>query len=259
MEERAKDMCWSWNAKDIDPDKDNRKVWIPMTPKTLEEEAEEARGSPRTPSGVKEMMVYPVGQGPTGDTQARMLVRQAVATLKTTGPVVILANEESSEESKATGQKEGEPPAVQQKTRPRSATRKGTTGVRAGKEPVERQGPKSEPAVMLSTPQPVLCDRCRWASRNCFSRKKGPETLIMCAVCFKIKMSCKTGDDGAQGRKKVKTLVRRTWKDSMAEDVESEDTEEDGKARDGGPEMEVAQGREEARRCGRTTRCQEWI
>ena len=44
----------------------------------------------------------------------------------------------------------------------------------------------------------------------------------MCAACFKVKMSCKTGDNGAQGRKKAKALVRRTQKDSMAEDVESE-------------------------------------
>ena len=39
----------------------------------------------------------------------------------------------------------------------------------------------------------------------------------------------------------------------MAEDVESEDAEEDGKARDGGPEMGVGQGHEEARWHGRMT------
>ena len=35
-------MCWSWNAEDIDPDEDNGKVWIPVTLKTLEEEAKGA-------------------------------------------------------------------------------------------------------------------------------------------------------------------------------------------------------------------------
>ena len=50
--------------------------------------------------------------------------------------------------------------------------------------------------------------------------KKGPETLIACTVCFKVKMSCKTGGDGAQGRKQAKTPVRKTQKDSTAEDVE---------------------------------------
>ena len=63
--------------------------------------------------------------------QARTPVRQAVAMLKTTQPIVILANEESSEESEA---KEGELPAVEQKTRLGSATRKGMTRVRVGKE-----------------------------------------------------------------------------------------------------------------------------
>ena len=54
-------MCWSWNTKDIDPDEDDGKVWIPVTPKTLEEEAEGSQGSPCTPSVVKEMIVCPVG------------------------------------------------------------------------------------------------------------------------------------------------------------------------------------------------------
>ena len=67
-------------------------------------------------------------------------------------------------------------------------------------------------------------------------------------------MSCKPGDNGTQGRKKAKMPVRRTQKDSMVEDVESEDMEEDGKARDRGLETGAAQGREEAGRCGRTTR-----
>ena len=127
-------MCWSWNAEDIDPDEDDGKVWIPVMPKTLEEEAEEAQGSPHMPSGVKEMMVYLVGQGLAGDMQARMPVRQAVATLKTTWPVVILANEESLEESEA---KEGELAAAEQTTRLGSTTRKGMTRARAEKEPVE--------------------------------------------------------------------------------------------------------------------------
>ena len=47
--------------------------------------------------------------------------------------------------------------------------------------------------------------------------------------------------------------VRRTRADSMAEDVESEDMEEDGKARDGGLEMGAAWGCKEARWHGRMT------
>ena len=89
--------------------------------------------------------------------QARTLVRQAVVMPKTMWPVVILANEESLEESASS---EEEPPAAEQKTRPGSTTRKGTTRGRVGKEPAERQGPKSQLAVTLTTPQLVLCDQC---------------------------------------------------------------------------------------------------
>ena len=107
------------------------------------------------PLAVKEIMVYPVGQGLARAMQARMPDRQAVAMLKTTRPVVILANEESSEGSESSEEsetKEGEPPAAEQKTRPGSTTRKGTTRARVGKEPAERQGPKSQPVVTLTTP-----------------------------------------------------------------------------------------------------------
>ena len=103
------------------------------------------------------------------------------------------------------------------------------------------------------TPRPVPCDWCQWVGRDCFSWKRGPETLIACAACFRVKMSCKTGDDGAQGGKKTKTPVRRTWKDSTVEDVESEDTEEDGKAKDGGLKTGAVQGHEEAGQRGRMT------
>ena len=81
-----------------------------------------------------------------------------------------------------------------------------------------------------------------------------PERLIACTAWCKVKMSCKTRGDGVQGHKHAQMLVRKARKDSMAEDVESEDTEEDGKARDGGSETGVARGHEEARRCGRMTR-----
>ena len=127
-------MCWSWNTKDIDPDEDDAKVWIPMMPKTLEAEAEEAQGLLHMPSGVKEMMVHLVGQGLAGDMQARTPVRQAAAMLKTTWPMVILANEVSSEESEV---REEKLPATEQKMRLGNTTRKGTTRAREGKEPAE--------------------------------------------------------------------------------------------------------------------------
>ena len=91
------------------------------------------------PSAVKEMIVYLVGRGLAGDTQARMPVRQAAAMPKITRPVVILANEESSEGSESLEEseaEEGEPLAAEQKTRPGSTTRKGTTRAKVG-DPVE--------------------------------------------------------------------------------------------------------------------------
>ena len=133
-------MCWSWNAEDINPDEDDGKVWIPVMPKTLEAEAEDARGLPHMLSGVKEMMVYPVGRGAARDTQARTPVRQAAATPKTMQPMVILVNEESLEESESseeTGAREGKLLATEQKTRPGNTTRKGATRARVGKEPAE--------------------------------------------------------------------------------------------------------------------------
>ena len=32
-------MSWDWDAKDIDPDKDDRRMWVPITPKTLDDKA----------------------------------------------------------------------------------------------------------------------------------------------------------------------------------------------------------------------------
>jgi len=28
-------MSWDWDAEDIDPDEDDRRTWVPITPKTL--------------------------------------------------------------------------------------------------------------------------------------------------------------------------------------------------------------------------------
>ena len=33
-------MSWDWDAEDINPDKNNRKVWVPVTPKMLGEGAD---------------------------------------------------------------------------------------------------------------------------------------------------------------------------------------------------------------------------
>jgi len=33
------EMSWDWDAEDIDPDENDGREWIPITPKTLEDEA----------------------------------------------------------------------------------------------------------------------------------------------------------------------------------------------------------------------------
>ena len=54
-------MCWSWNTEDIDPDEDDGKMWIPITPRTMEEQAVQLWETPQMPPGRKVMTVYLVG------------------------------------------------------------------------------------------------------------------------------------------------------------------------------------------------------
>src|SRR6266481_1797748 len=252
LEEQVEDMCWSWNAEDINPDEDNGKMWIPVMPRTMEEQEIQPRETPQMPPGRKVMTVYPVGRGPAGDAQARMPVRQAVEMLKRTGPVVILVNDESSEDRESTGVSEGELEA--KKIGSRRVARKPMAGAgRAVKELMTRRGPKNCPAITLTTPRLIPCDQCRKVRRSCFSQKKGPEILVACAACFKVKMSCKTGDGGSTGQKE-KVLGKTTRKDSTVGDVESEESKEDSGATGEGPVVEATCGQEGTRRCGRTTR-----
>jgi len=77
-------MSWDWDAEDIDPDEDDGRMWVPITPKTLEDEAvrtaevkrdtSEDEEEPRTiKDGPHWMMsMYMVSHGPTGVVQASM-------------------------------------------------------------------------------------------------------------------------------------------------------------------------------------------
>ena len=33
------EMSWDWDTKDINPDEDDRRMWVPITPKILKDEA----------------------------------------------------------------------------------------------------------------------------------------------------------------------------------------------------------------------------
>ena len=39
LEGHTYEISWDWDAEDIDPDEDNRRMWVPITPKTLDNEA----------------------------------------------------------------------------------------------------------------------------------------------------------------------------------------------------------------------------
>ena len=39
LEGHAYEMSWDWDAEDIDLDKDDGRMWVPITPKTLQDEA----------------------------------------------------------------------------------------------------------------------------------------------------------------------------------------------------------------------------
>ena len=71
--------------------------------------------------------------------------------------------------------------------------------------------------------------------------------LATCAACFKVKMSCKTGDNGTTGRNEAKTLARTSREGSTAGDMESEDEKEDGGAAGEGPVVEAMCGQEGGR------------
>ena len=94
-------MAWDWDAADIDPDEDDGQIWVPITPKTLEEPVEEPEGTPKTPevkqqvfnqedSWLRNMAVYGVSNGPEGAAQADAPLRQDVLSPEIPGLVVIL-------------------------------------------------------------------------------------------------------------------------------------------------------------------------
>ena len=47
LEVQASTMAWDWDMDDIDPDDDNRKLWVPVTAQTLNtRKAQQHRGPP---------------------------------------------------------------------------------------------------------------------------------------------------------------------------------------------------------------------
>jgi len=85
-------MSWDWDAKDINPDKDDGRMWVPITPKTLEDEAiqtvevkwstsedeEEPRAVGDGPH--RTMSMYMVSHRLTGVVQASMPIWKVLGT-----------------------------------------------------------------------------------------------------------------------------------------------------------------------------------
>src|SRR5882724_12241946 len=85
LEGHAYEMSWDWDAKDINLDEDDRRMWVPITPKTLEDEAlqtmevkwvisedeEELHTIKNIPHQM--MSMYAVTRGPTGVMRASHL------------------------------------------------------------------------------------------------------------------------------------------------------------------------------------------
>ena len=120
MNAQAEAMSWDWDMEDIDTEEDDRKIWVLVTPKTLEEGNEESGDVPPEPpkwadwslGGIethgRTMNVYPVEKGPAGVGQACTPIRQVVQTPRIPGPIVIWANEAVSDlsEPASTGKEE---------------------------------------------------------------------------------------------------------------------------------------------------------
>ena len=103
-------MCWDWDAEDIGPDEDDGKIWVPVTPKTLETaNVDPPQSGQQVPEPTKgravdqTMRVYAVAGGPKKVAQASSAITQVVRSPRKTGKIVVFANEESSGMDESTG------------------------------------------------------------------------------------------------------------------------------------------------------------
>ena len=84
------EMSWDWDAKDINLDEDDERMWVPITPKTLKDEAMQTAEVKQAISEDEEepctikngphwtMSMYAVTHGPTGVMQALMPICQVM-------------------------------------------------------------------------------------------------------------------------------------------------------------------------------------
>ena len=194
-------MSWDWDAEDIDPDEDDRKVWVPVTPKTGEGADmglhgccmdREEQGAPgRASLASQTMKVYSLSQDSKNE-QAAAPVLCLVQTPVWDCPMIILANEESLVLSDlAVSDTDGKGPC--RENLPGKGDGLKVLG-RAGNKQVGQAIPKSASVVMSRMPLLIPCDRCQKGNKMCLPRAKGGKPLPASAGCHNLKMSCKTGE-----------------------------------------------------------------
>ena len=204
-------MSWDWDVEDINPEEDNRKIWVSVTPKALEAvDAEKGVVPPTVGQAMsleKEvrptkwtMQVYAMTSGLKGRAQATSAITKVVNSPKRTRRIKVYANEELSDVSKSDGltgtdgeakvgkemeRKETERKEMERnKEKPRGQAKSRKLG---GKPPV----PNKTPVVMSNMPQEIPCDRCHKTKWSCLSRMKGEIVLSACEECHRVKTVCR--------------------------------------------------------------------
>ena len=164
-------MAWDWDTADIDLDKDDGQIWVPITLKTLEELTKELQGMPKTPEvkqpvisqedcQLRDMAVYVVLNGPEGAAQANALLRWDVLSPQIPGPVVSLNTGKLSDLMELS-----EAEASEESSEGQVAGPKAVTVVRAAGVGWKGVVPKCVPVTMPTTPRGTSCDRCHRMGR----------------------------------------------------------------------------------------------
>ena len=222
LEARAVNMCWDWDVEDINLDKDDGKIWVPVTPKTLEtadidppQSGQQVREPTEVRVADRTMRVYAVAGGPKDVVQASSAIMQVVQSPRKTGKIMVFANEESSDTDESTGStgadrmvgretKETEKgkgllgKGERKKIERRKETPRGKE--RSGKAAGKTQVPRGTPVITSHTLREVPCDWCRKTKQECQTRTKGEIVLSACDVCHQVKTVCKTGDGARTGQ-----------------------------------------------------------
>ena len=226
-------MAWDGEVADINLDEDDRQVWVPVTPKTLEGLIQEPEGAHKTPkmkqliisqedSWLQNMAIYAVSDGPERAAQADAPVRQVVLSPQVPGQVIILDMGNSSNLTELSEVEAREETLEGWLAEPKAVTVMKAAGV--GWKGVV---PKCAPVTTSIMPHETSCDRCRRIGCTCFSRRKGRQELRACLQCYKAKTACKTSRQDSLHE----DIVGRQWPGSSKLGICTSGKDEDGLAK----------------------------